>query len=303
MQNMQNMQNNRKLNLPNQTFQTKPTKPNLPNQTYQTNPTKPNLPNQTKPNLPKKTYQTEPTKPTQTYQPNLPIQTYQTKSSKPNLPNQIKLSLPNQNYWSKQSTPGSVVPLAMFRRCGYPVIFCTCAQKVPKIAKQAQSGSKRAQITKMPLSNNRLVAKTGQNFIETYRIVQGFPSNSTIFTWAAYTPGFRQSSATCTNLPPSTGRGLARGGGGHFGGNVLISWIFFENVYVCKSTCSRDWWREGERRQRQWVRGRGGKVGHFRSPPCSWWLYHNWDLARATRSEESITSMPLLLKGLSVQEL
>ena len=36
-----------KPNLPNQTYQTKPTKPNLPNQTYQTKPTKPTLPNQT----------------------------------------------------------------------------------------------------------------------------------------------------------------------------------------------------------------------------------------------------------------
>ena len=51
-------------------------------------------------------YQNKPTKPSQAQQPNLPIQTYQTKSAKPNLS--------NQNYWSKQSTPGSVVPLAMF---------------------------------------------------------------------------------------------------------------------------------------------------------------------------------------------
>ena len=35
-----------KPNLPNQTYQTKPTKPNLPNQTYQTKPTKPNVSNQ-----------------------------------------------------------------------------------------------------------------------------------------------------------------------------------------------------------------------------------------------------------------
>ena len=51
------------------------------------------------------------------YKPNLPNQTYKTKPAIPNLPNQIRLSLPNlsnQNYWSKQSTPGSVVPLAMF---------------------------------------------------------------------------------------------------------------------------------------------------------------------------------------------
>ena len=46
-----------------------------------------------------------PTKPNQTEfsQPSLPNQTYQTK------PNQ------NQNYWLKQSTPGSVVPLTMFK--------------------------------------------------------------------------------------------------------------------------------------------------------------------------------------------
>ena len=81
-----------KPNLPNQTYQTKPTKPDLPNQTYQTKPTKPNLPNQT--------YPTKPTKQ------NIPNQTYPTKPAQPNLP--------NQNYWSKQSTPGSVVPLAMF---------------------------------------------------------------------------------------------------------------------------------------------------------------------------------------------
>ena len=50
-------------NPPNQTYQTKPTKPNLPNQTYQTKPTKPSLPNQTKPtkpNIPNVTYQTKP---------------------------------------------------------------------------------------------------------------------------------------------------------------------------------------------------------------------------------------------------
>ena len=58
-----------------QTQTTKLTKLNLPNQTK---PTKPNLPNQT--------YSTEPT----------------------------KSNLPNQNYWLKHSTPGSVVPLAMF---------------------------------------------------------------------------------------------------------------------------------------------------------------------------------------------
>ena len=44
--------------------------------------------------------------------PNLPNQTYQTKL---NVAYQAyELGLPNQNYWSKQSTPGSVVPLAMF---------------------------------------------------------------------------------------------------------------------------------------------------------------------------------------------
>ena len=79
MQSMQNLQTKpTKLNIPNQIYQTKPTKPNLPNQTCQTKPTKPNLPNQT----------------------------YQTKPTKPNLQNQTD--------WSKQSTPGSVVPLAMF---------------------------------------------------------------------------------------------------------------------------------------------------------------------------------------------
>ena len=57
-------------------------------------------------NLPNPTYQTKPTKPTK---PNPHNQTYQTKPTKVNLPN-----LPNQTYWSKQSTPGSVVPLAMF---------------------------------------------------------------------------------------------------------------------------------------------------------------------------------------------
>ena len=55
----------------------------LENQTYQAKPTKPNLPN-------------------------LPNQTYQTKSK------HTEIGIPNQNYWSKQSTPGSVVPLAMF---------------------------------------------------------------------------------------------------------------------------------------------------------------------------------------------
>ena len=44
--------------------------------------------------------------------PNLPNQTYQTKLTKPNLPNLFCQVC--QNYWSKQSTPGSVVPLAMF---------------------------------------------------------------------------------------------------------------------------------------------------------------------------------------------
>ena len=47
-----------KPNLPNQTYQTKPTRPNLLNQTFQTKPTKLNLPNQT--------YQTKPSKPNQT---------------------------------------------------------------------------------------------------------------------------------------------------------------------------------------------------------------------------------------------
>ena len=104
MQNMQNVQNlPNKPTKPNWTYQTKPTKPNLPNQTYQSEPTKLSLPN--------KTYQTKPTKP------NLPKQTYLTKSnmlkqakhSQPNQPTK-----PNQNYWLKQSTSGSVLPLAMF---------------------------------------------------------------------------------------------------------------------------------------------------------------------------------------------
>ena len=69
----------------NQTYHTKPAKPNLPNQTCQTKPAKPNLPNQScqtktiKPNLPKQTYQTKPPKP------NLRNQTYQTKATKPKL--------------------------------------------------------------------------------------------------------------------------------------------------------------------------------------------------------------------------
>ena len=105
---MQNMQN-----LPNQTYQPKPLNPNFPTRTFQTKPTKPNLPNQT--------YQTKPTKP------NLPNQTDQFKHTKPNLPKQTYRTRPNQlslssilnqtyqtKYWSKQSTPGSVVPLAMF---------------------------------------------------------------------------------------------------------------------------------------------------------------------------------------------
>ena len=83
-----------KPNLPNQT---KSTKPNLPNQTYQTKPNLPNQTDQTKPNLPNQTCLTKPTK------------TNQTKPTKHTEPN-----LPNQNCWSKQSTPGSVVPLAMF---------------------------------------------------------------------------------------------------------------------------------------------------------------------------------------------
>ena len=66
-------------------YQTQPI-PNLPNQTYQT---KTNLPNQDKPTKPN---QTQPTKHTEP-------------------------SLPNQNYWLNQSTPGSVVTLAMFCQC------------------------------------------------------------------------------------------------------------------------------------------------------------------------------------------
>ena len=42
-----------------QILQTEPTEQNLPNQTYQTKPTKPN---QTKPNLPNQTHPTKPTK-------------------------------------------------------------------------------------------------------------------------------------------------------------------------------------------------------------------------------------------------
>ena len=54
-------------------------------------------------------------------------------------------------------------------------------------------------------------------------------------TWAACTPGFRQSSATCTSLPPSTGRGLARGGGVHCGGKCFnVMNIFRERImYIC----------------------------------------------------------------------
>ena len=47
-------------------------------------------------------------------EPNLPNQTYQTKPTKLNLPNQTYLTKPNLQNWLKQSTPGSVVPLAMF---------------------------------------------------------------------------------------------------------------------------------------------------------------------------------------------
>ena len=68
----------------NQTYQTKPTKPNLPNQTYQTKPSKPNPPNQT--------YQNKPTKT------NLPNQTHQTK---PNLPYIA--------YWNKPTKPKLLV--------------------------------------------------------------------------------------------------------------------------------------------------------------------------------------------------
>ena len=86
-------------------------------QILQTKPTKPKLPNQTCQTKPDQTYQTKPTKT------NLPKQTYQNTPTKPNLPNQTKPNqtkytepnLPNQNYWSKQSTSGSVVPLAMFK--------------------------------------------------------------------------------------------------------------------------------------------------------------------------------------------
>ena len=45
-------------------------------------------------------------------------QTYQNKPTKPNQTQPTKHTEPNlanQNYWSKQSTPGSVVPLAMFK--------------------------------------------------------------------------------------------------------------------------------------------------------------------------------------------
>ena len=62
-------------NLPNKTFQTKPTKTNLPKQTYQSKPIKPNLQNQTR----KANPQGKPTKPNQLCQPSLQYQT------KPNL--------------------------------------------------------------------------------------------------------------------------------------------------------------------------------------------------------------------------
>ena len=62
------------------------------NQNYQTKSTKPNPPNQTKPTKPNQTNTVRPTE--------------------PNLPNPIDKS--NQIYWLKKSTPGSVVPLAMF---------------------------------------------------------------------------------------------------------------------------------------------------------------------------------------------
>ena len=74
-----------------------------PNPTYQTKPTKQNPPNQTKPT-----------------KRSLTNQNYQTKPYKPYLPNQTKpchLSHQTkaiQHYWLKQSTSGSVVPLAMF---------------------------------------------------------------------------------------------------------------------------------------------------------------------------------------------
>ena len=65
----------RKKTKPSQTYLTKPTNPNIPNQICQTKPTKSN-------------------------------KTWPTKHTESNLS--------NQNYWSKQSTPVSVVPLAMF---------------------------------------------------------------------------------------------------------------------------------------------------------------------------------------------
>ena len=107
-----------KLTQPNLTKQTKLSQPSLLNQTYHSKPTKQNLtnlPNQTyqtklnKPNLTNQTYQTQPTQPDQ------PNQTYQRDlPTKPSLLNQTYQTKPTQNYWLKQSTAGSVVPLAMF---------------------------------------------------------------------------------------------------------------------------------------------------------------------------------------------
>ena len=98
------------MGLLNPTYQSCQTKNAKPNQTYLTKPTKPNVPNQT--------HQTKPTKP------NLPNQTYQTKPTKPNLPKANLFCQICQNYWSKQSTPGSVVHLAMFLSTTSDHLYC-----------------------------------------------------------------------------------------------------------------------------------------------------------------------------------
>ena len=78
MQNMQNMQN---------MLKAQHTRPNIPNQTYETKPTKLNLPNQTyKPNLPNQTCQSKPTK-TKLSQPS-----FLNQPTKLNPSNQIKIT-------------------------------------------------------------------------------------------------------------------------------------------------------------------------------------------------------------------
>ena len=92
------------------------------NETYEEKPIKPNKTYHTKQNL------SNQTGPTQFTNQNLPNQTCQTKPANHTEPN-----LPNQDYWSKQSTPGSVVPLAMFKEefqslSWHPPFsrFCSC---------------------------------------------------------------------------------------------------------------------------------------------------------------------------------